>query len=100
MNPIVKCRDDGSGENCVDLDVLFIEAIKLGPLVLVVQPIAKIVSDSECGDAARHKQFRIEQSIDVAMPSVEYLLHVRDLNGESYNRLGDLPYFPVEGLPT
>jgi hypothetical protein len=53
--------------------------------VLVVQPIARILPEEECGNAPRGA-FEIRKSLDTPVDG-EGLLHVRTLNGNAYNQL-------------
>jgi hypothetical protein len=53
--------------------------------ILVVQPTAEIVDDpQECG-VNRSDSFEVDIPVDRKLPS-EFLVHVRSLNGASYNR--------------
>lgn len=55
--------------------------------VLVVQPIAEIKDDSECRGMSH--DFVLEKEVGT-LAAVEYLIHVRTLDGNSLNRLMDL----------
>lgn len=53
--------------------------------ILVVQPTAEIVNDPEVCSSDRPETFEIEVPVDNKLPA-EFLVHVRSLNGTSYNR--------------
>lgn len=57
---------------------------------LVVLPIARLATDAECDTAQYDHNYSITAEVTEAMPSDQYLVHVRTLNGTSLNRFTDL----------
>ncbi len=53
--------------------------------VLVVQPIAKFTEGEECEGQAQNRKFSIKKDMTSILPSEDYLIHVRTLNGNSLN---------------
>ncbi len=53
--------------------------------VLVVQPIAKFTDGEECEAQGSNRKFSIKKDMSSILPSEDYLIHVRTLNGNSLN---------------
>ena len=53
--------------------------------VLVVQPIAKFTEGEECEAQGASRKFSIKKDMTRILPSEDYLIHVRTLNGNSLN---------------
>ena len=67
---------------CMKLKEVMVNAQKE---ILVVQPTAEIVDDPQACGVNRTDSFEVEVPFDRKLPS-EFLVHVRSLNGASYNR--------------